>query len=327
MLTTRLRRWAYNSLGCVAGDRLFYRLLHAYLHLKNGQLPRFMNLDRPVTFNDKINYLKLHQRIPNGHLLVDKYAVKEYVARRIGVEHVVPTVGVYESADEVEMSALPERCVLKPTHASGFCLLYNAQCRPDVATMRRTMRAWLKTDYHRLGREWQYRGIKPRILAETYLGDSQGQPPYDYKFFCFNGVPRLVQVDIDRFSDHTRIFYDLNWRKQPFSLLYPASSREIPRPRTLDTMVEIAGTLADGFPFMRVDLYSTCHGVYFGELTFHPDGGYGPFAPPEYDVLLGEMLDLSGFTARACRLVPANSTEHDAIGVESFRPDSGCQMT
>jgi hypothetical protein len=266
--------------------------MHWYLHKKLGATHKPLDLNCPSTFNEKINWLKVYHRFQGGHLLADKFTVRDFVTKTIGEQYLVPILGVYEEAEAIDFDSLPSSFVMKATHGSGWNIVCDDKSSLDQDAARRRLSEWLKYNYYYAGREWQYRDCKPRIICEEYLGGVSGPPLLDYKFFCFHGVPLYIQVDIDRYTKHTRNFYDVRWKRQPFSVLFPQSTREVEMPSQLDTMLDIARRLSAEMAFSRVDLYYQDGRILFGEITFHPGGGCEPFFPPEYDLKLGELLTL-----------------------------------
>lgn len=263
-----------------------------YLHLKSGQLvPPILRLRNPTSINDKIIHLKRKVRHSDSRVLADKIAVREYVAKRVGEMYLVPLHGEWSRAEDIDFGSLPDRFVLKPNHGSGMVHLCQDKANEDCDELRRTAAKWLSTDYYRVGREYQYRGIRRVILAEMMLSGVNGDVP-DYKFFCFHGKPRFVQVDVGRHTNHQRSFYDMDWNRMPFSWLYPNAPEEMTKPENFDEMKNLAARLSAALPFIRVDLYESNEKVYFGELTFHHGGGFEPIWPRWYGKHLGRLLTL-----------------------------------
>jgi hypothetical protein len=273
-------------------EKQFNALNYWYLHWKLSVRSKPINWISPSSFNQKIIWLKMNYRHPNAWQYADKVTVKRLVGEAIGPEFLIPTLNVFASADDVEISSMPDRFILKASHGSGWNIIVVDKDKIDLCASRHLLGKWLQTNYYRLGREYQYNDIPRRILVEPLLEPNNNQPLLDYKFFCFHGEPRFVQVDFDRHTFHTRNFYDLCWNKLPFTMLYPAHEGDALMPKQLQKMVDIARKLSIGFPFIRVDLYD-CDGViYFGELTFHPGGGFEPILPDCWDKTLGDWLEL-----------------------------------
>ena len=268
------------------------------------------DLDNPRTFQEKINWLKLHDRNPRYTKMVDKYAVKEYVANIIGNEYIIPTLGVWDKPDDVDFDALPDQFVLKTTHGGGsggvvICKDKKTFDRNEALSILRTS---MNSDIYRNLREWPYKGVKKRVIAEKYMVPKGmiGNPSYDlsdYKFFCFNGEPKYCQVIRDRHSKETIDFYDMNWQHQEFVGLNPIISsganltngvNPVPRPLLLDDMIGICYKLSEHMKFVRIDLYVIDDNIYFGEITLYPASGIGIFDPSKWNVKLGDLISLEG---------------------------------
>jgi hypothetical protein len=254
---------------------------------------RRLNLRNPRTFDEKLHWLNLYQHDPRRAQLADKYAARQIVAARLGPDALNQLYGVWDRAEDVPFEQLPESFVLKVTAGCGWNILCPDKSNLNVAEARNTLAGWLNTRYYLRYRERPYRDMKPRIVCERFLRDEDGQPPRDYKFFCFGGEPRFVQVDLDRFGNHTRKMYDTQWRPAPFLIgQYPACTSEIAKPDNLENLVLAAAKIAAGFPFARVDLYSVANRVIFGETTWFPAAGFNLFDPPNYGAELGKLIDL-----------------------------------
>ena len=254
---------------------------------------RPLNLLPPRSFNEKIQWLKLYDRNPLVQICASKLLARDYVLKNYGPEILVPLVGVYESVGEIRFEDLPKRFVCKASHGSGWNIVATDKDKLNWSVESQKLKRWMATDFFKIGREWAYKDSPRKILIEHFLDGLDGQSPYDYKIFCFNGKPGFVQVDTDRFSEHRRSFYDLNWQQLPFGLEYPIESKALPRPMGLDKMIEIAKKLSNQFPFVRCDLYDCKGNVYFGELTFYPGKGTERFNPHKADNDVGAMLSLS----------------------------------
>ena len=249
------------------------------------------HLEDPRTFNEKIQWLKVFHRDPLFPKLADKYSVRETVEERVGSWILNELYQVCDDPRDIDWHGLPNSFVLKATHGSGMNVLVRDKSTIDISAVTEQLRNWLKTDYSRFGREWVYRDTSRRIIAEAYLVDANGAVPKDYKVFCFKGLPRYIQVDVDRFTNHTRAFYDLEWNQQPFTTLYPIASGSVSPPEHLRAMLAAAEKLAKGIPFVRIDFYALPR-LVFGEMTFFPGNGTEPFDPPVWDATLGQMITL-----------------------------------
>ncbi|MEO7961520.1 MAG: ATP-grasp fold amidoligase family protein, partial [Ginsengibacter sp.] len=249
----------------------------------------FLDLKNPKTFNEKLNYLKSLPLKDAHTLLADKYLVREYIRESIGEKYLVPLLGVYDTPNDILLEKLPQSFILKTNHGSGWNYICKNKATYDKKKVDRLFQKWLSYNAYYLSREKQYKNIPPLIICEQLLEFDI----YDYKFFCFNGEPDFVQVDIDRFTNHTRAFYNLSWGKLPFSIRYKISQKDIRRPAQLDEMISIARTLSKNLSFSRIDLYIHKNQVYFGEITLIPGGGNEPFVPVEYDLEVGKLLELN----------------------------------
>jgi teichuronopeptide biosynthesis TupA-like protein len=279
-----LRQWAHDCLP----DRWVHT---SQFRRKFG---RRLNLAAPQTFNEKLHWLMLYYRVPEMTQIADKYAVRTFVTARVGGWILNELYGVWDDPEAMAeaVDRLPHSFVLKVTSGSGQNILCGDKSTLDIETTKRRLAQWMRRSEYWVSREWAYKNIKPRIICERLLTDEAGHIPPDYKFFCFDGEPRIIQVDTDRFTDHRRDLFDLDWKPLPFSLVYPPSNRSISRPAQLDIMLSVARALSAGFPFVRVDLYSTRRSPIFGEMTWYPEGGFGRFSPAKYDLELGQALNL-----------------------------------
>lgn len=254
-----------------------------------------LNLTDPKTFNEKIQWLKLHDRKDEYTTMADKYLVKDYVASIIGPEYIIPTLAAWDNPDEIDFNNLPNQFVLKCNHNSGTGMyICDDKSKMKEQSVRATLKKGIKKDYYLTGREWPYKHIKRKIIAEKYMVDESGTELKDYKVFCFNGVPMYVQVDFGRFTNHERNLYSTNWEYMGFSSLYTTNpKRIIERPVCLEKMLEISAILSNNIPFVRVDLYVIGKKIYFGELTFYHGSGYERFSPVEWDRKLGDLINIS----------------------------------
>lgn len=271
-------------------DKLYLKLMYRFIMGKK------LNLNNPKTFNEKLQWLKLYSRDPLYTTLVDKYAVKEYVANVIGEDYIIPTIGVYEKFDDIDFSNLPDKFVIKCTHDSGGVVVCKDKSKLDVAIAREKISKCLKRNFYYIGREWPYKNVKPRIIIEEFMEDGKNEDLNDYKFMCFNGKVKCSFVCSDRRSkDGLKVtFFDLDWNKMPFQRHYPTSKKEIPKPVNYDKMIQLSEKLAKDLPFARVDFYEVNGKVYFGEITFFPGNGTEEFTPEEWDYTMGSWINLPG---------------------------------
>lgn len=278
-----------HRLAFIFPDKLYLELM---FRLKMGYP---LDLRNPQTFNEKLQWLKLYNRRPEYTQMVDKYAVKEYVAQIIGKEYIIPTTGVWDKFGQIDFSALPERFVLKTTHGGGGggVAICNDKEHFDTAEAKRKLEKSLSVDIYRSLREWPYKNVKRRIIAEEYMQDGSGELK-DYKFFCFNGRVEFFKIDFDRFVDHHANYYDRNGKLLPFGEadLPPVPDKKLEIPHNIQEMIVLAEKLSAGIPFLRVDLYNIDEKIYFGELTFFPASGFGRISPEQYDRIIGKSLEL-----------------------------------
>ncbi len=270
-------------------DKLYVRLLFWAFMKKR------LDLDHPKTYNEKLQWMKLYDRDPEYTKLVDKYEAKEYVASRIGPEYIIPTYGVWDSPEEIDFDALPDRFVLKTTHDSGGIRIIDKKKGFDRAGIDAFFRKRLQQSTWQKQREWPYKNVKPRILAEQYMEDEKTGELRDYKFFCFDGEVKALFIATDRQSkDRPTAFdffdTDFNWLDVRHG--HPNAPVKPDKPENFEEMLRLAGILSQGFAHLRVDLYEINGRVYFGELTFFHHGGIVPFDPEEWDLKFGEWLTL-----------------------------------
>ncbi len=257
-----------------------------------------LNLKNPNKFTEKLQWLKLYDRKPEYTTMVDKYAVKKYVEEKIGKEYIIPTLGVWDTPEDIDFDGLPERFVLKTTNGGGGggVIICKDRASFDKAKAIEHLRVSLKSDIYRILKEWPYKNVPPRIIAEQYMEDSHLQELRDYKFFCFNGVPIYCQVIADRSTRETIDFFDMKWNHMEFVGLNPRCGnafKPASKPASLSQMIEKAVELSKGISFLRVDFYNVNDKVYFGEMTFYPASGFGVFTPDVWNIRLGEMLAIN----------------------------------
>lgn len=253
-----------------------------------------LDLENPKTFNEKLQWLKLYNRQPIYTTMVDKYAVKQYVTDQIGSEYVIPTLGVWDHFDEIDFDSLPDRFVLKVTHDSGGIAICKDKKTFDKEAARAKIEKSLKRDYYNIGREWPYKNVKPRILAETFLENAEGKELVEYKIFCFNGEAKIILVCKGQAhgNGRTNDYCDTNLQRFPFTSLYPNSKGELDKPALLPELLKTAEKLSQGIPQVRVDLYICNNQIYFGEFTFFHNSGFCSFDPKEWDETLGSWIKL-----------------------------------
>lgn len=267
-------------------DKLFlrirFRLLTGYR----------LNLDNPQTYNEKLQWLKLYYRKPEYTPMVDKYEAKEYVSKIIGEEHIIPTLAVYNKIEDIDFNSLPNQFVLKCTHDSGGIVICTDKSILDIKEAANKLRKGLKKNYYYRNREWPYKNVKPRIIAEQYMSDAEGELK-DYKFFCFDGVPEYMFIASDRYNkqEETKFdFFDMDFNHLPFTNGHPNATKHIDKPAGFEEMKRLASILSKDMPHVRVDFYDINGKIFFGELTFFHWSGFTPFSPIEWDYKFGKKL-------------------------------------
>lgn len=270
-------------------DKLYISL---YYRMK---MHKKMHWNHPKTFNEKLQWLKLYDRKPEYTEMVDKYEAKKYVSSRIGEEYIIPTLGIWNRFEDIDFDRLPNQFVLKCTHDSGGLVIVRDKAKLDKDRARVKIERSFKNNYYFAGREWPYKNVQPRIIAEQYMADSCSSDLTDYKIHCFNGIPKAILVCRDRYSETglTEDFYSEAWEhldiKRPGT---PNAAVTEKKPKQLDEMLRLSRVLSKGLPFIRVDFYVNDNKVYFGELTLYPAAGIKPFEPDKWDETFGDWITL-----------------------------------
>lgn len=254
-----------------------------------------LDLNNPVEFNQKLQWLKAfyHPKILNQ--LVDKYAVRKYVEEKIGSQYLNELYGVYDSFSEINFDKLPNKFVLKSVHSSASNIICKDKTKLNLKKAEKRAKRWLRSNkYYRTGQEWAYKDVKPRLIVEKYLVDKKTKDLIDYKFYCFNGVPKFLVAQSDNLG---RYFYDLDWNECDFRwrIKYPKS---VEKPSNFEELKVLAKKLAGNLPFVRVDFYSVDNKSYFGEMTFYPTDARDDFYPQEYNKIIGDMIKLPDLKGR-----------------------------
>lgn len=256
-------------------------------------LNRKLNYRNPVLYNEKIQWLKLYNRDPRYTEFVDKYEVKKYVGRVLGKEYIIPTIGVWNNFEEIDFSKLPDQFVIKCTHDSASVIVCKDKKTFDIKMAKRKIDKALKQNYYMLGREWAYKNVAPRIIIEKYMEDESREELKDYKIYTFGGIPKLIHVDYARFTNHKRNIYDTKWNELDVVFEYPTDKKvKFSRPQKLETMLEMAQKLAKDIPHVRIDFYSINEKIYFGEMTFYPECGFGKISPLQFEYEMGSWIQL-----------------------------------
>ena len=252
-----------------------------------------LNLEHPCTYNEKLQWIKIYDRKPEYTTYADKYKVREYIAKVIGDQYLIPLIGMYKKAEDIPWKDLPVRFVLKCNHASGTNIICKDKGDLDISSTEKQLNAWLRRNAFWGAREWCYKDIEPCIICEEFIETQDGNTPDDYKFMCFNGIPRLIQVHHDRYGNHTLDYYTPEWKKADLQRIDANKSDiEINKPDGLDEMLSIAEELSKDMYYSRIDLYNVNSKIYFGEITLYPTGGLSTFTRYEDDLKLGTYIKL-----------------------------------
>lgn len=271
-----------------------------FLILKRYYYQRFnkkLDLKNPQTFNEKLQWLKLYNRVPLYTTLVDKYTVKKWVSEKIGAQYVIPTLGIWEKFEDIDFDMLPNQFVLKCTHDSGGLVICKEKKSMNVALARNTIDKSLKRNYYYSSREWPYKNVKPMVIAEKYMEDSECHELRDYKFYTFNGEPRFMLLATNRQCKEKSLsfdYYDMEFNHLPLvNHWHPNNTTDlIHKPVTFEKMKELALILAEGIPHVRVDFYEVNGKIYFGEMTFFDMGGFLKLHPDSWDQEWGDLIKL-----------------------------------
>ncbi len=258
-----------------------------------SELEKELDLTSPLTFNEKLQWLKLYDRNPLYTKLVDKYEVREYIEKKIGKEYLIPLIGLYDAFEDIDFKKLPNQFVIKCTHDSGSVVICKNKKEFNLKKAKRKIQKAMRRNYFYLGREWPYKNLKPKIIIEKYMEDKKTNELIDYKIMCFNGKPEFSFTCTERYNEGLKVtFFDLNWKKMPFERHYPSSNKKIEKPLNYELMLKFSKKLSENIPFVRVDWYEINGKLYFGELTFYPGSGFEEFTPIDWDKKIGEMINL-----------------------------------
>ena len=270
-------------------DELYLKLIYRI------RMGKKLNLKEPQTYNEKLQWIKLYDRKPIYTTMVDKYEVKKYVADIIGEQYIIPTLGVWNHFDEIDFTTLPDQFVLKCTHDSGGLVIVKDKDSFDRKAARKKIEQSLKRNFYWKGREWPYKAVKPRIIAEKYIEDSMSHDLKDYKIFTFNGAVKMLFIATERndINSETKFdFFDSEFNNLPFTNGHPNACKMPNKPEKFDTMKMLAEKLSAGIPQLRVDFYEVNGNVLFGELTLFHWSGMEPFDPPSWDRIIGDWIEL-----------------------------------
>lgn len=288
MTLTKLLRGIWHRVGLIFGDEIYVRVEYFIVFGKR------LRLKNPQTYSEKLQWLKLHEGDPIYTRMVDKAEAKKYVTEIIGEEYIIPTYGVWNHFDEIDFDKLPDQFVLKTTHDSGGVIICKDKKTLDKNAAKVKLEKSLKNDYYYTSKEWPYKNVVPRIIAEKYMEDESGEF-CDYKLFCFDGKMKALFIATDRFTsgEETKFdFFDENFNHLPFTNGHPNATKPIKKPESFQQMKDLAEKLSQKIPHVRVDFYCTNGKIYFGELTFFHWGGFKRFEPEEWDFKFGEWFKL-----------------------------------
>lgn len=268
------------------------------IRMGKARLGYKMDLKHPKTFNEKIQWLKIHDRRSEYTMMVDKYLVKDYVGGVIGKKYIIPTIGVWDTARQIDFNKLPQKFVLKCNHNSGLGMcICRDKSRLNFDKVRKDIAKGLKEDIFYQSREWPYKNVRRCIIAEEYLEEEGKIVPEDYKVYCLNGKPEYIVIFHDRFVEDRKpseSVYNTKWEKQNISLddHFAISDRYKDKPKCLNELLDICRKLSGGYPQMRLDFYIVKEQIYFGEITLHTASGFQPMIPKDMDRLMGEKLKI-----------------------------------
>lgn len=285
--------WIWNEYRRIKGNIEFKKISDKEYTKKLyfNAFGKYPDLDNPKTFNEKIQWMKLNYKNKNITQLSDKYEVRQYIEEK-GYGYLLnDLIAVYDFVDDINIDELPNKFVLKACHGSGWNLIVKNKDKIKWTPWKLVMKSWMKQNLYYYGREWNYKDIKPRIICEKFLEDNYGELR-DYKIFCFNGEPKIIQVDVGRFTNHCRNVYDCEWNMLPLKLGYENYNGNVEKPINLVKMLDIAKDLSKELIHVRVDFYEVKERLYFGELTFFHESGTSAFVPNKYDKIIGDYLEL-----------------------------------
>ena len=285
-----MSKFARTKLSHIVKDKAYIKMQY------RANTGHKLDLKNPVTYTDKINYIKLYDRNPTYISLVDKYEVKKYISDTIGEQYVINTLGVWDSVDDIDWDSLPNQFVIKCTHDSGSTIVCKDKANFDIEFAKNKLSKKMKYNLYCWAREWAYKDVKPRIMAEQYMEDTKTAELRVYKFFCTNGEAKALFIATERQKKGEEVkfdFFDMEFNHLPMKNGHPNASVPPARPEKFDEMRILAGKLSMGLPQVRVDFYEVDGQVYFGELTFYHHAGIVDFTPHEWNVKFGEFVDLS----------------------------------
>lgn len=267
-------------------DKIYLKMLYK---LKMG---RKLNLNNPQTFNEKMQWLKLYDRKPEYTKMVDKYEAKKYVSEIIGEEYIIPTLGIYDTFEEINFEKLPNQFVIKCTHDSGGNVICKDKEKFCYGFAKKKIKKYLKRNYYDVSKEWPYKNVRPRIIIEKYMATKEQPELIDYKFFCFGGKVKIILVCSERSKKLKETWFDTEWNYINLKEGFCETDKSIKKPTNLKLMIELSEKLSKKIAFVRIDFYEINEKIYFSEITFFPKSGYEQFEPKEYNNILGDMIKL-----------------------------------
>lgn len=288
-----------NSIKCVEKKESKYKDLSGEDYIRElagwfkARTGERLELENPVTFNQKLQWLKIYDKNPMKTVLADKYLVRDWVKEKIGDKYLVPLLGVWSAFDDIDFEQLPQKFALKCNHGSGWNIIVKEKDKLDIQDAKNKMDKWMSDNFaYKAGFELHYKDIVPKIVAEEYMENSGGDI-YDYKFYCFDGKVEYIQFLMDRANGLKMAYFDKSWNKMGFVNNHPMIQEDVKQPENLKEMIALAETLAEGFPYVRVDFYRLNDGtIKFGEMTFSPASGTQDWRPQSANFVLGEKIDI-----------------------------------
>lgn len=259
------------------------------------KMGKALNLDNPTNYTEKLQWLKLFDHKPEYTTMVDKCAAKEYVANKIGHQYIIPTLGIWDDPEKIDFSILPDKFVIKCNHNSGLGMyICHDKSMMDISKVKKNLKRGMAQNYYLTGREWPYKNVKPLIIAESYMEDSHYKELRDYKFFTFDGVPKVLYITQGRGKGKETVadFFDMEFNHLPFAIDHNMANIPPQKPECFEEMKRLATILSEGMPQLRVDFYEVDGRIYFGEMTFFHCSGFERFHPEEWDKTFGEWLVL-----------------------------------
>lgn len=269
-------------------DSLYLKILY------RGFVGERLNLKNPRKYNEKLQWLKIHDRKPEYSMMVDKYTVRQYITEKLGEEYLIPCLGVWEDVEEIDFDKLPQQFVLKCTHDSGSVIICKNKDSLDIDQVKRHLKRACKRNYYDTYREWPYKNVKPRIIAEAYMVDLQEDDLKDYKVLCFDGKAKLIEVHQNRFNngEHTQDFYDVEWNNLHLAQKCLKNAKaDLAKPERLEDVLKLSEAIAANLKHVRIDWYLIKDAIYFGEITFFDGAGFEPY-PEKEELMLGKLIHL-----------------------------------